>query len=350
MLWLAAATAAAGEAGRVVILDVPGAQPSAAEVALLLGGMLKDMGVDAETLAVIELPRDRAEWIAAAHTAAAAEPGTLALYGYECRERACRLAVADPRSDTFAVIPLEARRTGPTEVTDDIPAVLAEAAEQALTGSLLPELTRIAERGDPLPPRPCPEPKASPPGKDGGNAKGDWRPWLKIEGGYQGDDSYPDGRPENGARLGVSIMPAPFLGPTFGVGWLGIDEVELSRGRLISHRLTVDLALRVILPVGPAAVSIAPVSRLDVVFSKSDPSGPAPALHDENPELHVGGAIMWHLPFPLGLEGQVGMSVLATVLGKGYDVGGIEAVPESMVRFAWSVGIAWGALAIKNDK
>jgi hypothetical protein len=346
---LAATAAGAGEAGRVVVLDVPGALPPAADVAVLLGGMLKDMGVDSETVAATELPRDRAAWIAAAHTAAAAKPGTMALCGYECKERACKLTIVDPRSDTIAIVPLEARRTGPTEVTDDVPAVLAEAAEQALTGTLFPELKRIAERGDSLPPKPCPEPSAAPSGQSEDDAREAWRPWLKLEGGYQGDDSYPDGRPQNGARLGLSILPVEFLGPAIGVGWLGIDEAEISRGRLTSHRMTADLSLRVVLPVGPAAISIAPISRLDVVFSKADPSGPARTSRKEEVELHVGGAITWHLPFPLGLEGQVGLSVLATVLGRGYEVDRVEAVPESVVRFAWSVGIAWGVLVAKKE-
>ena len=133
--------------------------------------------------------------------------------------------------------------------------------------------------------------------------------------------------------------------PVLRVGWLGMDTADVETGSISAYRFALELELRIAFPVGPALFSIAPVGRVDLAVASANPSGPRGETTSVGAELYVGGMTTWHLPLPGGeVEALVGVGVLATILGRAFDVDGVEAIPETQLRVVWSAGIAWSPL------
>ena len=105
---------------------------------------------------------------------------------------------------------------------------------------------------------------------------------------------------------------------------------------------------RLILPVGPAHFTIAPVARLDVAFTALDNVGRDDA-DEVNVEFELGGMVNWHLPLRKHLDFIVGVGLLASILSNRTEVyvrrGQQEAaVPASALRMLWTAGVGWSPL------
>jgi hypothetical protein len=252
--------------------------------------------------------------------------------------------VADPGSDALVEVALAGDDDGSAGEAQRI----AATAREALLGTVLPELERLSSVGD---------------GSGAGSSPAD-SPWLSrvrgvdedvaarpagpifhLEGGYQGDHALPDGQPLHGPWLGVTLTPTPMLRPALSVGWLGLGRGEIEAGEVVSHRLTASLSLRLVFTMGLASVSLAPVGRLDVVFSEADPTAAhEPTESGTELELHAGGTTTWRLPLPArDLDAVVGVGVLASLLSSDVEVDGETAVRASSLRITWHVGVCWGA-------
>jgi hypothetical protein len=337
-------TAWADEAApRVVLLSVPGQDPSAEQVADHLGEQLGSVGVRVDITTAEEVPTLSARWADLAREAAS-RPGTLALIGWVCRSESCALTVAEPRSGAVAEIPVDPFEG--SEHADDLAFAIAATSREAIVGSLLPELGRLTVEGeDPSPPPSTGDrvpqayqPEAVP------DARG-LRPWLWFEGGYNGEHPYPQGQPLHGPWFGLAFEARRWIVPALAFGWLGLQRVTNQAGEVRSHRIPIAVELRIAVPVGPATFSVAPVGRLDVVFASADPAGPDAGSSRVEVELHVGGRTCWNLPLPGGVEAILGAGILGTLLGHDYSVDGRQAIAESRLRFGWWVGVAWSPIS-----
>jgi len=331
------------DAARVVLLDVVDQVPSADAVREILAAQLASVGVGVDVVSADELPETSGEWAAQA-SSAGKRPGTLALLGWACEEGDCELTVAETRSGAVAEIPVEPAE-GVEEPGGDraLAFAIAATSREAVVGSLLPELGRLASEGrKPSPPPPTGDrvPQAYYP-RSGPGARG-VRPWLWIEGGYFGEHPYPQGRPLHGPWLGLALEARRYVVPALSFGWLGVQRASNEAGEVSSYRLPVAFELRIALPVGPATFSIAPVGRLDTVFATADPVGPRGQSSQVELELHVGGRTSWNLPLPGGIEIVLGAGILGTLLGHDYSVDGRRAIVASTLRFGWWIGVAWG--------
>jgi hypothetical protein len=344
--WHVAGPAAAAEevTVRVVLLAWPEQQPAAAAVQTELTEQLSSVGVRVDVHEVEQAPADAGAWAGHADDAAEDQPGTLALIGWTCAGGQCSLVVIESRGLARAEIPLSP--IDDSEHAGDLGFAVAAASREVVVGSLLPELGRLVTEGEnPSLPPPTADrvPQAYAP-ESAPDAAGP-RPTVWIEGGYHGEHPYPQGRPLHGAWVGLVFAPRRTVLPFLTVGWLGMQEGSNERGVVRSHRLPIDLGLRIAFPVGPATFALAPVARLDVVFVKADPTGPRGAGTKAEIELHVGGQTTWHLPLPGGIEAVLGAGILGTLLGRDYEVDEMVAIPKSALRFGWWIGIAWAPLS-----
>ncbi|HUT76190.1 MAG TPA: hypothetical protein VM285_00795, partial [Polyangia bacterium] len=294
---LTAVPAGAAEqlSARVAIIDIAGSPAPAEEVASELRERLAAARVEVDVHGPAEEPETSLAWAALARKLARERPGTLALFGWRCEAdgSSCAVLVCEPDRGAVAEFPV-ARG----ESVEDWPGVLASALGEAVLGGLLPELQRLPASGIEPPSREQED-------EDDGDASTSETPGadrlrLWIEGGYTGEYAHPDGRPIHGPFLGLSLAPGRYVAPTLGVGWLGLQRGEGAAGEVTTHRIPVSLAIRLRFEVGPATFAVAPVGRLDTVFSRRKPAGPEAASSSTDLEIHVGGATTWHLPFPRG--------------------------------------------------
>jgi hypothetical protein len=332
---------------RIAVMSAPKITPKAEEVILVLEEHLSETEIAVEPWDAESLPASEEEWLSQAEKAAKATPGTVALIGYECGDKVCRLLLVEPRSGAIVEVPVKV----PEHEDLTVAFAIAATAREALLGPLFPELERLVRHGEsPSPPPPSPDsiwlqPPAEKEKRLGAEPE---RPWLWLEGGYHGDHPHPSDSPIHGPWLGVSIEPIRIIGICLSVGWLGIREGETPIGTVATHRLSTSLALRIILSLGPAHIAIAPIGRFDVVFSKTDPlSGPTST--DTKLEIQAGGVTTWHLPLTNRLEAVVGAGVLASLLSRSYRIENAgsadqEAIPASVLSIFWLAGISWSPL------
>ena len=133
-----------------------------------------------------------------------------------------------------------------------------------------------------------------------------------------------------------------------GLGWLGIRKAEADGASVKIHRLTSSIAIRLIIPIGPAHLALAPVARLDAAFGSLNHVDRDDET-ETNFEMHVGGLTTWHLPLVPRLDVIVGAGVLVSVISDETEVYGSAgeretAVPASMIRMIWTAGIAWSPI------
>ncbi len=340
-------SAPAPQAPRVVVLSSPEAVPSAKEVLDLLTTQLDEFDVNAEAWEVDGLPRDADAWIAEGRRAAAAQPGTLALFGYLCNERECRLIVVEPKGRSLTKVPVKI----PHDRDLPLAFAIAATAREALLGELLPELMRLAEQGE--------NPTAAPPSvnrallmrSSPGTEPSDKAlpnpsaQLLLIEMGYHGEYAHPQSHILHGARVGAAYLPSEKLALGLGAGWVGIDKQWSIWGSVLSHRWPIDFSLRLILPLGPARITIAPFGRLDVVYFRSDPSLPdRPTSKSVAFEFHIGGITSWYLPLPFGFDVLIGAGISGALYAKDHQVDGETVAEASLLRIIWRAGISWGLI------
>ena len=338
LLWLAPAAAVAQDLPRVVIVDDGEVPAAAGEVADRLRGILEPLGVEVDVHTPGEPPATSSEWTGLARRLAAERPATLAVAGWLRREDGSprALVVVEPVRGGLAEIPLAAADTE-TEGNE----ALARTLEAGILGELLPELRLLAAgSARPAGDREPADTEEEPPGPAEPDADGK-AALLFIGGGYTGEYPHPQERPIHGPFLWLSVPIRPWLLPTLGLGWLGIERAEDAAGEVSAHRLPASLSVRLRLEVGAAAFAAGPAARLDTVFVRR-----APAEGDERDmvadlELHVGGLVSLHLPLPGDFEVIVGAAVLATVMGDDYGIDGERILSRSAVRLSWLAGLGW---------
>ena len=328
--------------------------PKAHEIATLVVKQLRDINIDVDIVIVEleKLPTQFEEWIGEGSRLAKEFPGVVAGVGYRCEVSECQLFILDPRES--ALVTLSVKPQGETGEARRAYAI-ASVTREAILGPLLSELTRLVRQGrEPAPPVPSSEHtwlmSTADEGAESLDAVGARRSWLWLEGGYRGDHAHPGGNPIHGPWIGVDFEPRKMLGIALASGWLGLHENKLDLATIQMHRLFFELDLRLILPVGPAHIALAPVFRLDVAFSETTYRDAV--FSDESTaeaEIQVGGLVTWHLPLTPELDIVLGAGALASVLGneqKAMNLYGIEetVVPAPIVRLAWQAGIAWSPL------
>lgn len=340
----ASATVAAAdeEVGvRVVLLEEPEQRPPAEEVRSILAEQLDPLDVSVELKQVEQRPASGDELEELALEAGSERPGTLALIAWSCGGDGCTLRVVDARSGARSAIPVEPGKAS----GDDLSFALASTAREAIIGSLVPELGRLAAEGErPTPPPPTGERMPQPYAPDDGSGVPGPRPWLWLEGGYHGEHPYPQPRPLHGAWIGLAMAVSRTVIPVVGVGWFGVQEGVDELGVVRYHGIPIELGLRIAFAVGPATFALAPVGRLDVLFVTVDPAGPRGSETQVELELHLGAKTTWNLPLPGGIEALLGAGILGTARGRDYEVQGTVAIPASTLRFGWWVGVAWSPL------
>lgn len=337
ILTIVPAGAGAERAARVVLIDTAEDPALAAEVASELRERLAAARVEVDLHEPAEQPETALQWAALARELARELPGTLALLGWRCGAGGDTCAVVICEPDRGGVVDLKVARGGSASAW---PGILAATFGEAVLGDLLPELHRLPATGAALSRGREAEDDGEVPLSGAPDAVTD-RLRLWVEGGYTGEYSHPDGRPIHGPFLGLALAPGPYVAPTLGVGWLGMQRGEGAAGEVSTHRIPVSLAVRLRFEVGPATFAVAPVGRLDTVFTRRDPAGSPGTSSSTEVEIHLGGVTTWHLPFPGGIEAVVGAGVLATVLGDDREIDGERLVPRSQVRFLWMAALAW---------
>jgi hypothetical protein len=330
---------------RIVILAPKGVEPPPKAVKEIVAEHLKQLKIELEiaTTALEDTPATTSAWLKTG-ARVARHPGTVAVFGYTCEKKRCRLIVIEPNHDSVVELPL-------TQATDDdtpLAFSLAATLREALLGPLLPEVARLVEQGR-SPKKPAPTPQETwvrPPEEEARREPpSTQRPWLWLEGGYQGDHPHPNGRPIHGPWVGVDMEPAHITGMTVSLGWLGIRRADIEGASVAIHRLTTAFSIRLILPVGPAHFTMAPMARLDVAFASLDNVGRDDA-DEVNVEFELGGMVTWHLPLRKHLDFMVGAGLLAAILSNRIEVyvrrGQPEtALPASTLRMLWMAGLAW---------
>jgi hypothetical protein len=330
---------------RIVLLYTSKTQPPVEEVKQILVEHFEelDMTVALSVREIERLPRTRREWYLNADKASSA-PGTLAVFGYRCERRHCRLYIVVSHKRSFVEIPVRPRQKSDQNLS------VASTIREALLGPLMPELDRLVKEGR-KPKKPVSPDKAwaRPPYEKERRASAvQRRPWLWLEGGYHGDHPHPKGQPIHGPWMGVEMEPTPIAGVSVSLGWLGVRRAEAEGGQIRIHRLTPAVAVRLIVPVGPARLALAPVARLDAAFYQFDHVG-QDDTRETRFELQVGGMATWHLPMIPRLCAVVGAGVLVSVINEQAEVVGSAgqtetAIPASVVRLAWTIGIAWSPI------
>ncbi|MDJ0765184.1 MAG: hypothetical protein QNJ97_19545 [Myxococcota bacterium] len=345
-MWVLMGSASASEP-RIAVVATPTQAPQAREVKAVLAEHLFETGIVVTEVALDVLPQETHQWVALANKVASEEAGTIALVGYACGEKKCRLIAVDPKSDTVVHLPVAV----PDHGDFDAAFAIAATAREVLLGPLMPELDRLAHHGaNPSPPPPSPDSIWTKPPLEAARTTPSetFHPWLWVTGGYQGDHAHPDGQPNHGPFLGVMFEPKKSLGIDLSVGWLGFREANVSTGTVHLNRITAALALRVLFSLGPARVALAPIGRLDVVFAHIDPTAASTRV-DVDLEVQAGGITTWHLPISHGLEAVVGAGVVASLVSRGYAIDTAEteketAIPAPIMRLLWVAGIAWSPL------
>ncbi len=343
LIAISARPLAAQELPRVVLLSVVSREPSGKAVGDLLKAQLAEIEIGLEVTAV-ELgraPLGPSGWLKRAETSRA--PGTVAVFGYSCKEKKCSLHIIDPENKSSSRLPVRPRSgTSRTEA-------LAATIREALIGPLLPEMKRlIGEGADPSTPRRSGE---SPWGEfknKRGKPKKQNHPWLWTDGGYIGDHAHKEGHPLHGPWIGLAMEPVELLGVMLSVGWLGIRRAEVETAGASVQRLFFSMSLPLILPVGPARISLAPTGRFDVAFADIDNTGRADERLNRF-EFQLGGLSVWHLPLSWRLEIFVGAGVLVSVISEETKVSisenqRVTAIPASTLRLTWLMGFAWSPL------
>jgi hypothetical protein len=334
---------------RIVVFSIPEAKPAANKIVEIIDRHLVDLEIDLiiESRNLGLLPTNTSQWLEQAKKAAADTPGTVATFGYKCDQSNCIVYCIEPRSAALLEFSVEV----PDHADLDAAFALAAAMRETLLGPVFPELKRLVREGkNPGPPPPAPESVwLKPPlEKERKRTPELKRSWLWLEGGYQGDHPHPDGHPIHGAWFGLNMEPRKMIGAVISVGWMGIREGEISPGTAKVHRITSSLALRIIFPVGPAHISIAPLGRLDVTFVELIPNNRSGTSWADL-ELQAGGLTTWHLPLNPRLEAIVGAGVLASILSNEISIYNAAddkevAIPATSLRVVWMVGIAWSPL------
>ncbi len=325
---------------RVVITKTGKETPPVDEVIEILKKHLVDTEIDVGVHSVEGIPATTDKWVQEAKRAARSKPGTILLLGYTCKEKKCRLTGVSPESEGVVTVPVLVPDHG--DLTTAF--ALAATSRETFLGPLVPELGRLARQGaNPSPPPPSPDTLfLKPPLDDARKSRGDVRrPWFWIEGGYQGDQPHPSGVPVHGFVLGASVETRRTVGLNVGVGWLGVRNSEFGKWSLTVHRLTAQAAIRIIFPLGPARVSIAPLVRLDTVFSTLNDTVFVTEDKNTDLEIQVGGHTTWHLPISEHLEAVVGAGLLFSALSEEYEADEIVLLPATNLRFLWTAGLAW---------
>lgn len=356
LLLLSMTTAAGAEEAipnpQVVFIAVPEKTPAADEVMAIFEKHLLevDIAVDTVFLPVKKAPRGPAGWMRQAATTSD-RVGIVAVFGYQCGPRRCHLYVMDPKRMTYLKLPIQLPESGDVSTAFAV----AATAREALLGPLYPEMKRLAGEGAaPMPPRSAPSrvwlkspyetsPRPRMPSP---------RPWLWLEGGYVGDYPHPDGFPLHGPWLGIGLEPAELLGIHLSLAWLGIRKAEVGEASARVHRLVSALSVPLVLRVGTARISLAPVVRLDAAFATIDNVGDDPQSRTMF-ELQAGGLTVWHLPLTRGVEILIGAGILVSVMSEAVEIALTEnrretAIPPSTLRLTWLMGLSWSPLA--NDE
>ncbi len=327
---------------RITILSHPDSHPPALSVIDILGEHLSDLDIGIDPWEVETLPTNQEAWLAEAGNAAKEAPGTIALFGYICTDTTCSLLAIEPRGRVIMELPIKIPEDEDTTTAFAIAATFRE----TLIGPLFPELKRLVYEGEhPSPPPPSPDSVwfVPPLEQERKRVEEQSRPWLWLEGGYNGDHSHPDGFPIHGPWVGVVLEPRKEVGVTLSFDWLGIHEGNVPTGTISTHRFTSSLGLRVSFPLGPARIAITPMGRLDVVFVETDPFE-EPEKNKTEVDIQAGGIVTWHLPLKRHLEAVIGAGVLATALSRDHKIDDANAIPASTLRLIWLAGISWSPL------
>lgn len=332
---------------RVAVLSVPNATPPAKNVVHVIAEQLFELDIAIEIVGATTQPKTPTAWIQQGEKAAEEAPGTIALFGYQCDDTVCRLFIVEPRQKAFVEIPVKI----PTHDELSASFALAATARESLLGPLFPELRRLVLQGkNPAPPPPSPESQWLKPPMEGKRKtlKTPARPWLWLETGYQGDHPHPEGKPVHGPWIGAVFEPRKSVGVHVSLGWLGIREREIGSGKITLNRLTSTVGVRIIFPLGPAHIALAPTARLDTVFANIDRTGGSETT-DVKLEIQAGGVTTWHLPLTSRVEVIVGAGVFASLLSHDYGIkteykSTERVIPASTLHLFWVAGVAWSPL------
>ncbi len=338
----------AQDVARVVLIVVPGGSPDTEQVRTVLQEHLDRVEVRVDVAEREMLPQDESAWRKAGGDQAAKEPGTLAVFGWSCKDDSCLLFTVDARSGAFASIPVQLATKKDEQSEATIEFALAATAREVVWGGLLLEVRRLAEEGK-HPTSPPPDRMLTPHSfeepSESETVKRRTREWLWFEGGYHDNYAYPQGDPIHGFFLGAALAPAKYMAISLFGGWMGMGRGENPLGEVTTHRVPLELQLRLAIPVGLTMFSVAAAGRLDFVMSRSDPAGPRAESSSTDVELYAGGVATWHFPLPGDkLDAMMGAGIMGALLAHEYRVDGFEAISEPSFRMTWMLGLAWSPL------
>lgn len=328
--------------GRIIILAPAHSIPPAQMLAAALSLEFSQAGVFVEVEAREDrsLTLDPLEIERLAKQESQTELGLIALAGYSCDPKQCRILIEHPSSDSSCNIRMP--------VTSDHTAFfLAESLREALLGPLLSELDRLAhatkQAGPPQQPTRHSQTSLEEPMQARAEPKGSaiW-PWLSTELGYQG--AYFGGATSSlhGPALALTITPRSTFALALSASWLGLDRGKGVNGEVETHRLAMTLGARALFNRKSAVFAIAPILRLDSVYATFTPKvGPRSSPFDL--ELLGGLELLWFLSLPVeNLSIVLGAGILGAIATKSYSINGETIVPRPGFSVTWCGGLSYG--------
>lgn len=337
---------------RALLLYTAQTSPNASEVLALLRKQSAVAGMEIEIAGekVEAFPQSDEHWFALAKKSAA-DARTITVFAYSCIGEACTVTAIQQRDKAKLSLAYPC-----PEANDKAAFATAAAIREMLLGPLLGELRRLArEARAPSAPEKAGDVLLRSPFDGDRGKKPEELPRLRLEGAYQGDGSYPSGRSAHGVSFGVDFEPAPMFGIAVHTGWLGMGKFKYESAEIGLQRLNAALTFRFIFPIGPARIAVGATGRLDLVFLSVDNPLNFKDGKDRYWETSVGGIAAWRLPLPKGLSLVIGVGVTACVYSQEVDAmdlaGNLEtAVPSSILRMIWTVGLAFSPFGTPSGR